>query len=52
MERRTFTELAKAQNNTQAGASLAGQSSSDTSQVEISGNKVFLRRYGKGGRPF
>jgi haloacetate dehalogenase len=48
MERRNFTELAGAQNTTQAGASLAGQSSFDTSQVEISGNKVFLRRYGKG----
>ena len=44
----SFTEFAGAQNTTQAGASLGDQSSFSTSQVEISGNTVFLRRYGKG----
>jgi len=29
---------------TQGGASLAAQN-----QVEVSGNEIFLRRYGKGG---
>jgi haloacetate dehalogenase len=32
----------------QTGASLAGQPSSETSQVEAAGNTIFVRRYGKG----
>jgi haloacetate dehalogenase len=43
-----FTELARAQNKAQAGASLAEQVSFETSQLEVSGNTIFLRRYGKG----
>jgi haloacetate dehalogenase len=43
-----LTELARAQNKAQAGASLAEQVSFETSQVEVSGNTIFLRRYGKG----
>jgi len=44
----SFTEFAGAQNTTLVRASLAGQNSFGTSQVEISENAVFLRRYGKG----
>src|SRR6266436_7766183 len=44
-----FTELARAQNAEQAGATLADQISFETSQVEVSGNNmIFLRRYGEG----
>ena len=43
-----FTEFAIAQNAAQAAAISADQSSFQTSQVEISGNTIFLRRYGKG----
>ena len=61
MERRTFiggltaasfgvmlensvTDPARAE----TGASLASQDSFETSQVEVSGNTIFVRRYGKG----
>src|SRR5271168_509476 len=43
-----FSEFASAQNTAQAGATVADQISFETSQVEVSGNTVFLRRYGKG----
>jgi haloacetate dehalogenase len=43
-----FTESSEAQNSAQAGATLADQISFETAQVEVSGNTVFLRRYGKG----
>jgi haloacetate dehalogenase len=43
-----FTEFARAQSTAQAGANFADQSSFETSQVEVSGNTVFLRRYGNG----
>jgi haloacetate dehalogenase len=43
-----FTEFAKAQDAPQAGATLADQISFETSHVEVSGNTIFLRRYGKG----
>jgi haloacetate dehalogenase len=42
------TEFARAQDTSQARASLADQISFETSQVEVSGNTIFLRRYGKG----
>jgi len=38
-----FAESAQSHNDTQAG-----QSPFETSQVEVSGNTVFVRRYGKG----
>src|SRR6266481_1959006 len=44
----TFIEFARAQHRAQAGANLADQVSFETSQVEVSGNTIFLRRYGKG----
>jgi haloacetate dehalogenase len=43
-----FTEFARAQNTAQVGATLADQISFGTSRVEVSGNTIFLRRYGKG----
>jgi haloacetate dehalogenase len=43
-----FTEFAKAPDAPQAGTSLANQISFETVQVKVSGNTIFLRRYGKG----
>jgi hypothetical protein len=43
----TFTEFARAQNRAQAGAILADQVSFETYQVEVSGNTIFLRCYGR-----
>jgi haloacetate dehalogenase len=43
-----FTELAGAQTAAQSCATSADQISFETSHVEVSGNKVFQRRYGKG----
>jgi len=44
----SLTELAHAQSTAQGGISLAGQLPVETSQVEVSGNTIFVRRYGKG----
>src|SRR5580692_4689555 len=43
-----FTEFAKAQDTPHAVATPADQISFETSHVEVSGNTIFLRRYGKG----
>jgi haloacetate dehalogenase len=43
-----FSEFADAQNPAQSGAATAHQISYETSQLEVSGNTIFLRRYGKG----
>jgi haloacetate dehalogenase len=43
-----FTDFANAQDTAQAGASSTSQISFETSQVDVSGNTIFLRRYGKG----
>src|SRR5258708_1082951 len=43
-----FAESARAQNTAQTGAPVAAHSPFETSQVEVSGNTVFVRRYGKG----
>ena len=43
-----LTDFAGAQNSTQTRASSADQISFETSQLEISGNTIFLRRYGAG----
>ena len=43
-----FTDFARAQNTAQAGASSTSQISFETSQVQVSGNTIFLLRYGKG----
>jgi haloacetate dehalogenase len=43
-----FNELARAQYTEQAGTTSTDQISFETSQVEVSGNTIFLRRYGKG----
>jgi len=44
----TFTECERAQNTARASAALADQTSFETSQVEVSGNTIFVRRYGSG----
>jgi haloacetate dehalogenase len=44
----SLNELAHAQNMAQGGTSLTGQVAFETSQVEVSGNTIFVRRYGKG----
>ncbi|MGB2624594.1 MAG: alpha/beta hydrolase [Candidatus Acidiferrum sp.] len=43
-----FTEFAKAQNTEQSGAASADPIPFETSHVEVSGNTIFLRRYGNG----
>lgn len=45
---RPFAPLVPSQSDAQAGANLARQTPFETSQVEVSGNTIFLRRYGKG----
>ncbi|HEV3309685.1 MAG TPA: SDR family NAD(P)-dependent oxidoreductase, partial [Chloroflexota bacterium] len=44
----SLTEGAHAQNTAQGGASVAGQAPFETSEVEVSGNTIFVRRYGMG----
>ena len=44
----SFSEAVRAQNTTKTGGSMAGQDSFESSVVEVSGNGVFVRRYGKG----
>src|SRR5580658_6291827 len=43
-----FTDFAREQSTAQAGASSPSQISFENSQAEVSGNTIFLRRYGKG----
>jgi haloacetate dehalogenase len=43
-----FAEPARAENSSQMGASMTGQDSFETSVVEVSGNPIFVRHYGKG----
>ena len=44
----SFNAFARQQHTTRTGATLAGHRAFETSKVEVSGNTVFLRRYGKG----
>ena len=44
----SFGGFVQEQNTAQAGATSGGHRAFETSQVEVSGNTVFLRRYGKG----
>jgi haloacetate dehalogenase len=44
----TVGEAARAQNSAPAGANLTDRSSFKGSEVGVSGNRVFVRRYGKG----
>ena len=44
----SFNAFARQQHTIQTGATLAGHRAFETSKVEVSGNTVFLRRYGKG----
>lgn len=44
----TFVDVARAQNGPKASAGSSGAGAFETAQVEVSGNAIFLRRYGKG----
>ena len=46
--RERLAEFARAQNTVHTDAPVAADSPFGTSQVEVSGNTVFVRRYGKG----
>ena len=46
--RERLAEFARAQNTVHTDAPVAADSPFETSQVEVSGNTVFVRRYGKG----
>jgi haloacetate dehalogenase len=43
-----FTEFAKARNTSQTAADSTARDAFETAQVEVSGNTIFVRRYGKG----
>jgi haloacetate dehalogenase len=44
----SLTQLARAENNAQAGARPIPPTPFETSQVQVSGNTIFVRRYGTG----
>jgi haloacetate dehalogenase len=44
----SFRQAARAQDLTKTGANMARQDSFESSVVEVSGNTIFLRRYGNG----
>jgi haloacetate dehalogenase len=44
----SFAKLARVQHNEQAGAHFAAHTPFETAQVEVSGNTIFIRRYGRG----
>jgi haloacetate dehalogenase len=43
-----FAEPVRAQKSSTTGGNMAGQDSFETSEVKVSGNTIFVRRYGKG----
>src|SRR5580704_20859 len=44
----SFTQPVRSPNSSKTGASMAGQDSFESSKVEVSGNTIFVRRYGSG----
>jgi haloacetate dehalogenase len=44
----SLTQLGRSQGNAPAGETLATQASFQTSEVNVSGNTIFIRRYGSG----
>ena len=44
----SLPQIARSRNNMRASSNLAGQVTFETAQVEVSGNTIFIRRYGKG----
>jgi haloacetate dehalogenase len=44
----SFATPATGQSSMKSGGSMAGQDSFESSQIEVSGNTIFVRRYGKG----
>jgi haloacetate dehalogenase len=45
---RSVTQAAHSQSTAQGGTSVAGQAPFETARVEVSGNTIFVRRYGTG----
>ena len=44
----SFAALVRAQDNVQSSAPFAGHTPFEIAQVEVSGNTIFMRRYGQG----
>src|ERR1700722_18356876 len=44
----SFAQPVLPTNSNKSGGSMAGRDSFESSQVEVSGNAIFVRRYGKG----
>jgi haloacetate dehalogenase len=44
----SLAQIARSRSDAQAGANLAGQIPFETSQIKVSGNTLFIRRYGQG----
>src|SRR5271155_2029006 len=44
----SFAEFAHSQNIAQSGTSLTGRAAYKTSEIDVSGNTIFVRRYGEG----
>jgi haloacetate dehalogenase len=44
----SMSQIARSQSEAQAGANSAAEVPFETSQVKVSGNTIFIRRYGKG----
>ena len=44
----SFAELERARNNVQSSPHVAGHTSFETAEIEVSGNPIFMRRHGKG----
>jgi haloacetate dehalogenase len=44
----SFAKPVQPPNSNKTGGSMAGQDPFESSQVEVSGNTIFVRRYGKG----
>jgi haloacetate dehalogenase len=43
-----FSQSAQLPNQNKTGANMVGQDSFETSEIKVSGNTIFVRRYGKG----
>jgi len=45
--KKSFSQSAQLANTNKTGADMVGQDSFETSEVKVSGNTIFVRRYGK-----
>ncbi|MCU1341261.1 MAG: hypothetical protein JWN92_684 [Candidatus Acidoferrum typicum] len=48
LQENAFVKPVRGQTSNKTGGSIAGQDSFESSLVEVSGSKIFVRRYGKG----